>query len=420
MSLIMEKGNQLLAGSSLSPGEALVSENRWYILYLQPFDGNLVLYRRKNNSKDAISSSDEKFALWSSETYKIVKHPNDTVLKMQTDGNLVIEERTTPIWAIDKYGSDYSGGSLHLQNDGNLVTYKNQNPYWSTNTYSQRDWMDDLDSSKRLTDICVPGTHNSGMYETKFLTSSIVLCQSKTIYEQLMRGVRYFNFRPNDIDGKGIYTRHGTADGPKLQDLLEQMKRFFDEGSNETVYLQFSHFKNWRDGSDARLNDIINKTIGEYKAESYLLSNQLKDVRGKIIFNPSCYDEYANTVEFDNMFNDQKAKFEGYNESKLFMLNWTLTPSVSTSDVVSDITSVVGGVVGWFSSKSNVVDHTNVQHLAAIANSRILDNKTQDTFFEKNSHDKIVNVINVDYYHGGEEFVKICKKVSAILKKELS
>ena len=269
---IAEKGNKLSSEAKIAAGEALVSENRWYVLYLQPQDGNLVLYHRKrkslNPAKDILYKEDNNLALWSPRTDKLVKNPNSAHLLMQKDGNLVIEEGSIPRWSIEQYGREYEGGYLILQNDGNLVVYKDGVANWNTKTNSDRHWMDDLDSAQPITNISVSGTHNSGMYSTKHIARNPVLCQNLSIYEQLKQGVRYFNLRPNHIEGKGIYTHHGIGDGPRLDEILIEMKRFFDEGTEEMVFLDISHYKNWNPTvSNSLLFGLLAGTIGDYIVE---------------------------------------------------------------------------------------------------------------------------------------------------------
>lgn len=52
---------------------------------------------------------------------------------MQGDGNLVLySPDLTALWASGTAG--YSGAFLRVQNDGNVVMYQGATPIWATNT----------------------------------------------------------------------------------------------------------------------------------------------------------------------------------------------------------------------------------------------------------------------------------------------
>ncbi len=98
-------------GQILHRGTQLVSHNGRFRLDFQS-DGNLVLYDRTQ-------------AIWSAGT----QHRGGQRLVMQRDGNLVMYGPNGPVWATNTSGNPES--YLKLQDDGNLVIYR---PVWSTKT----------------------------------------------------------------------------------------------------------------------------------------------------------------------------------------------------------------------------------------------------------------------------------------------
>ena len=95
-------------------GQELKSRNNRYRLYLQK-DGNLVLH-------------DEGTVLWASNTSGKGDH---STLRMQTDGNLVLYDRHgTKTWSSETSGNEYA--RAWLQNDGNFVVIDT----WVTGGYS--------------------------------------------------------------------------------------------------------------------------------------------------------------------------------------------------------------------------------------------------------------------------------------------
>jgi pseudomonalisin len=106
----------MVAGSTLEPGQYLLSPDRRFVL-VQQADGNLVLYAPEG-------------PLWSSWTFGAGLR---TVL--QTDGNLVVyNPQGLALWNSGSAGSGASA-YLVLQSDGNLVLYSGGSADWSSRTW---------------------------------------------------------------------------------------------------------------------------------------------------------------------------------------------------------------------------------------------------------------------------------------------
>jgi hypothetical protein len=118
-------------------GDVLYGENNdyltpdlWYeestILVMQN-DCNLVVYQIRGLPAGA---GGEWIHYWQSHT---AGRGVNCTLAMQTDGNLVIYNGTTPVWASGTYGRP--GAYLVAQWDGNMVMYPpNGAAMWATNT----------------------------------------------------------------------------------------------------------------------------------------------------------------------------------------------------------------------------------------------------------------------------------------------
>jgi hypothetical protein len=91
-----------------------------------------------------------------------------------------------------------------------------------------------------LRQLVLPASHDSGMYESGF-PQSLGQTQDSTIYGQLAFGIRYFDIRPQWHDG-GLYVHHGPIRGPKLDTVLQDVRRFLHEGHRELILLKFSHY----------------------------------------------------------------------------------------------------------------------------------------------------------------------------------
>ncbi|KAK0639618.1 PLC-like phosphodiesterase [Cercophora newfieldiana] len=141
---------------------------------------------------------------------------------------------------------------------GAFVTNASRNPL------NHKDWMaralwgiGDL----TLREVCIPGTHNSGMFKSSWSTTlgvrGNVLNQTQSIRGQLDLGVRSFDLRPAlDEDGKWFYVHHiSKIDGVGYQGALgewigyivNQVNEFSRENA-EVIILNISHGLNIHQG----------------------------------------------------------------------------------------------------------------------------------------------------------------------------
>jgi hypothetical protein len=102
----------LMAGSSLAPGQAIVSRNGIYVLIMQPDDGNLVLYYRAASSTSPSGFNSGRAGA-------------NAYAHMQADGNFVVyRSNQTPFWASNTGGRPYDPGyKLVLTDYGSLLIF---------------------------------------------------------------------------------------------------------------------------------------------------------------------------------------------------------------------------------------------------------------------------------------------------------
>ncbi len=140
---------------------------------------------------------------------------------------------------------------------------------------SNCDWMTRMleaypDSDITLTQICLPASHDAGMYLTQHCTAFANTGNTQTQYlrmaNQLESGIRMFDIRPEFYKGK-FYTIHSTkCDGPgcrgdDLQTILEQTNDFLNTHS-ELVIFNMSHYCH-TSPEDPALLALIKNTIAD-------------------------------------------------------------------------------------------------------------------------------------------------------------
>ncbi|BFZ10763.1 hypothetical protein BsWGS_13802 [Bradybaena similaris] len=131
-------------------------------------------------------------------------------------------------------------------------------------------WMSSLPSSLQnlpLTELTIPGTHNSGTFSCcttlapdadsaiKKLTEIPIMgcfiesvihrwaqCQRLTFTQQLLSGVRYFDLRVSTKPDSDEFFLVHTLYATKVSQLIEDVKSFLDSYSQEVVILDFNHF----------------------------------------------------------------------------------------------------------------------------------------------------------------------------------
>ncbi|KAH7146673.1 PLC-like phosphodiesterase, partial [Dactylonectria estremocensis] len=156
-------------------------------------------------------------------------------------------------------------------------------------------WMSQLMpliGDRTLETICLPRSHDAGMYEPvqprRLGTRSTTITQSKTIREQLMAGVRMFDLRPCIVRGE-FYCSHGSlirqsnipdmaqyfipdaianelgyysgAEGASLESIIYQVNEFTERFPGEVITLEVSHAFNYdREIRDEEWKHALDKT----------------------------------------------------------------------------------------------------------------------------------------------------------------
>lgn len=114
--------------------------------------------------------------------------------------------------------------------------------------------MEDLGSkinNLRIGELAIAGTHNAGAWKFNTEISSVsrdsfVLCQDRSIWGQLVHGIRYFDFRiayyefyQNEEDR--YWLNHNLIRVRPLVPLLKEIRKFLDV-TKEVVFLDAHHF----------------------------------------------------------------------------------------------------------------------------------------------------------------------------------
>lgn len=146
---------------------------------------------------------------------------------------------------------------------------------------TQLGWMSNIPDVAFLTDITIPGTHNSGAN----CGNNWVKCQNLSIEAQLKIGIRAFDIRCRHI-GDAFAIHHGAFFlnkwfGPDVRDVFV---RFLKDHPSESIILlvQSEHTAT---GNTRDFEETMQGYMRGYEKYFYLTENnpRLKDIRGKIV-----------------------------------------------------------------------------------------------------------------------------------------
>lgn len=145
------------------------------------------------------------------------------------------------------------------------------------------EWMKYIDDDAVVTDLAIPGSHDSGCIEMPWYAAT----QDLTFAEQLDRGVRYFDIRVNDKGGD-LVIFHRVVNGVSYESVLKDIDEFMDAHPSEFLVLDFSHFKN---DSEEKVFALLDEMVSAEKVvndsnildTTFLDNLTLKDARGKLI-----------------------------------------------------------------------------------------------------------------------------------------
>jgi 1-phosphatidylinositol phosphodiesterase len=141
-------------------------------------------------------------------------------------------------------------------------------------------WMSWLSSNASLSELSIPGTHDSGASRAG---GNIVLTQSMSLPEQLKSGIRAWDIRlGQDADGR-LKIYHGIIQqGQDFEtDVLAVASGFLDAYPSETILMRVKHDNGPDTGFDTLVKAGLDKFPRVYTGTSD--NPVLGDIRGKIV-----------------------------------------------------------------------------------------------------------------------------------------
>lgn len=146
---------------------------------------------------------------------------------------------------------------------------------------ASKTWMKNIDGDKYISEISIPGSHDSGAkYSIGDLSGK---CQDVEISNQLVYGVRFLDIRLQYNKPGDFSIIHGIVDERRdYSDIYADCRAFLENYPSETIIMSVKN-------ETGKNNDVFakefEKTIDEYPDSWYLGNDipKLDQVRGKIV-----------------------------------------------------------------------------------------------------------------------------------------
>ncbi|WP_281310145.1 phosphatidylinositol-specific phospholipase C domain-containing protein [Flavobacterium flavigenum] len=143
--------------------------------------------------------------------------------------------------------------------------------------YFSENWMSYLDDNKKLTELTIPGTHDTCAYRV----NGFAQCQTMNLETQFKSGVRFWDIRLKIKKGK-IYAYHGIKGlDITFQNILESSTILIQQFPSECIVMSISHEQN--ENNKELYNKLwpIIKDLDHWYKEDRI--PKISEVRGKIV-----------------------------------------------------------------------------------------------------------------------------------------
>ncbi len=156
--------------------------------------------------------------------------------------------------------------------------------------YNGENWMRGISGDKLISDISIPGTHDSGTKNVEKRKIKKYQCQCLSISEQMKIGVRYFDIRCTSKKDKGEvqYINHASVacfneydEELMLDEIIQIGKDFLKKNPSEVLIYQIKN--EGGNSNDERLCNYLGKYLKNTQFWSKDYIPKLGEVRGKIV-----------------------------------------------------------------------------------------------------------------------------------------
>ena len=215
--------------------------------------------------------------------------------------------------------------------------------------YDDNCWMAQVDDNKKITELSIPGTHDSGALHSIFDVSG--KCQDLSIKSQLQIGVRFFDIRLQLVNDKFNIVHSFVDQKLYFEDVLYDMAKFIQENNSEFLIVSIKKEANDKN-STCLFEDVLLENFNKYNdIISYddKLPEIVKQARGKIYvisrydstIGVKAHDGWKDSTSFEigNMYIQDNYCISDIEEKKNDIINTINYANTNAEKLVLNFTS---------------------------------------------------------------------------------
>lgn len=202
-------------------------------------------------------------------------------------------------YTVSVWSKDSSGRTSAVSNKSINDNFEGGSSNWSG--VDSKKWLNYIDDSQLISQINLPGTHDSASVNFNFMTEWINKTQNLYIDQQLASGVRYLDIRVNtsaltlsdtslSIGTTDYATCHSSYDAQNsngdtytLSQVLKSCYDFLGANPTEFIYFNVQQDNNRNDEAfQTTIKQFVAKNPDKWFVKSY--NPTLGEVRGKIVY----------------------------------------------------------------------------------------------------------------------------------------
>lgn len=244
--------------------------------------------------------------------------------------------------------------------------------YWNEGKRAQTrsGWMDWLPNDRKLSELSLPGTHDSMAWRSNLVGADITRTQTTNLYEQLISGIRAIDIRVK-CEGNSFPTHHGIVYlGEDFGDVLKTIRTFLTENPTEAVFMRFSQEAS--SASDLEMKRVFDIYYKEYGDIFYKGSSQnptVGEVRGKLVFLSNVLSLNGYGINYRNIYTQDdyhlNTNWDLYSKWEKIKVHLNTSDDLSDRDVIyMNYLSGSGGSFPYFVASGHVSPGTGAARLA--------------------------------------------------------
>ncbi|KYB29347.1 uncharacterized protein LOC663847 [Tribolium castaneum] len=192
----------------------------------------------------------------------------------------------------------------------------------------QPTWMNDNRmqiGTQKIGNLFIPGTHNSGAYVgVPKILENYILNQDRSIWTQLVHGIRYLDLRIGYYENDGFYVNHDLVRITKVVQIFKEIRKFVQLAPKEIIVVDFHRFP-YPSNFNSTLHEKFVSLVYDYLGDLALPPGGLQVGKG-----PTLNEIWAQNKNVIICYADKAIARENYWLWQPLYQHWANTKNVDT------------------------------------------------------------------------------------------